>query len=281
MSNQYNNYEEYGVSLGNADFTFISDTGSFSANVNYTSPTHSHKFCEIFYILDGEMGLLSETEYCFSKGDCVIIPYDVKHSSIISDRSKRIALSFTLSRNPHSKNNFFSAFERYTKNEITVFKNFTGGDTFRRLAAYYCSSYSDKNALICSCLQEIMLLIKASANCEISAKASSFTDTDNYRNYVIEHYFAGNYKGGTLSDLAHLLHLSKQQISRIILKLYNKSFNKKILEERMRIAEKLLVDTELDIISIASETGYKSTGSFYEAFKRFYGTTPLKFRKSK
>jgi len=279
LSKQYNNYEEYVFSLGNTDFVFISDIASFSGNTNADSPIHSHKFCELFYILDGEMELSAEKNYLFAKGDCVIIPRDVMHASKISDRSKRLVLSFGVSKNSRSKKDYFSAFEVLIKNNVTFFENFTGGDAFRRVASYYCSCYSDKNALITACLQEIMLLIKASASSEIPTEASAHTDTDSYRNYIIEHYFGRNYQNGTLGELADILHLSKQQTGRIISKLYGKTFNEKILEERMYLAHKLLADTKLDIGSIAAELGYKSNSSFYEAFKKFHGTTPFKFRK--
>ena len=279
MSEQYNNYEEYVFSLGNADFVFISDTGTFPGNINSASPLHSHKFCELFFILDGEMELSAEKDYLFSKGDCAIISRDVMHTSKISDRSGRLVLSFGISKNSRTKKDYFSVFEQLINKNIMVFENFTGGDAFRRIATYYCSNYSDKNALITACLQEIMLLIKASASSEISNEPNAYTDTDSYRNYIIEHYFCRNCQNGTLGELADILHLSKQQTGRIIGKLYGKTFNEKITEERMYLAHKLLADTNLDIGSIAAELGYKSNSSFYEAFKKFHGTTPFKFRK--
>ena len=53
-----------------------------------------------------------------------------------------------------------------------------------------------------------------------------------------------------------------------------------IRNKRLEYAKKLLESTELSIAAVMEKTGFHDTKSFYTAFKRMYGTTPAKMKKS-
>jgi len=49
----------------------------------------------------------------------------------------------------------------------------------------------------------------------------------------------------------------------------------------MRIAKKILEETELSVNAIAIEVGYSEHSRFCTAFKKYVGVTPLEYRKKK
>ena len=46
----------------------------------------------------------------------------------------------------------------------------------------------------------------------------------------------------------------------------------------MKKAEKLLKNPDITISIIAEETGYSDSGTFRQAFKKYYGMTPQQYR---
>lgn len=58
----------------------------------------------------------------------------------------------------------------------------------------------------------------------------------------------------------------------------NKTFSAYIEEMRMKKARQMLIETNLIVQDIAQECGYASPNSFYKAYRRFYGETPLSVR---
>ena len=53
----------------------------------------------------------------------------------------------------------------------------------------------------------------------------------------------------------------------------------KYLSHKFRSAKKLLQNTDLIIIEIASKIGYSNLSHFFNNFKKYYGVTPSDCRK--
>lgn len=69
-----------------------------------------------------------------------------------------------------------------------------------------------------------------------------------------------------------------------LLKLFKNEFGYTIyeytLKKRMELAKELILNTDCDIRDITSQVGYNDTNYFCKAFKRYYGISPAKFRKT-
>lgn len=83
----------------------------------------------------------------------------------------------------------------------------------------------------------------------------------------------------TKEDLAARLHLSSRQVNRFLQKRYGMSFREKLTSTRMQHASWLLHNTEQTVQQIAPQVGYASVSAFIRSFVRFYGKSPLQFRK--
>jgi len=85
----------------------------------------------------------------------------------------------------------------------------------------------------------------------------------------------------SIVDIAEALKVHPRRISSAINKICNKNFNSYVNEYRIKKAEKLLNEKEkenLSIEGIGLEVGFHSKSAFYSAFKKFTGTTPLKYK---
>lgn len=109
----------------------------------------------------------------------------------------------------------------------------------------------------------------------VHAKLSEPVRTDLIDNYFEQHFT----KKAGLSDLAAMLHLSKRQVTRVLLDSYGMSFQAKLTSTRMDHAAWLLRTTDLRISQVAGSVGYMSEAAFYLAFKNHFQVTPQKYRK--
>ena len=93
-------------------------------------------------------------------------------------------------------------------------------------------------------------------------------------------YLEENYRDGTLSDLARLLHLDPSHLSRFLHRATAKTFTQLIQERRLAQAVWLLENTRLPVEEIALLSGYENKSYFYRLFTARYGTSPKQYRQS-
>lgn len=87
----------------------------------------------------------------------------------------------------------------------------------------------------------------------------------------------------TLNDLALKLNLSRHHTSQVINECFDMSFYDFINKYRIEEAEKMLLKEDLynlNITDIAYKSGFNNRMSFYNAFKKYVGTTPSDYKKS-
>jgi len=84
----------------------------------------------------------------------------------------------------------------------------------------------------------------------------------------------------TVVDISTAIELHPKDVSNAINKHYNKNFNTYINEFRIKKAQELLrtdILNNLSIEGISREVGFHSKASFYTAFKKATGTTPMNY----
>lgn len=101
-------------------------------------------------------------------------------------------------------------------------------------------------------------------------KIQSYVDSQDY--YLLQ--------AASLNDLASLLKVHPNQISKIINLENESNFNDYINQKRVTIAKTRLTDTRyahLTIEAIGNSVGFKSKSAFYNAFKKHTGNSPSAF----
>jgi AraC-like DNA-binding protein len=80
------------------------------------------------------------------------------------------------------------------------------------------------------------------------------------------------------SSIARHFQLSAPYLSVICKRFTNKNFNNYLTELRLERAAMLLVESNLLLDEISSRCGFRYTSYFIRMFKRFYKTSPAKYR---
>lgn len=84
----------------------------------------------------------------------------------------------------------------------------------------------------------------------------------------------------TLGKLADELDITPYQLSQILNERLNKNFNTFINEYRIRESEAYLTeDHKRSVLSVSYAVGFNTVTSFYNAFYKFHGMTPARFRE--
>ena len=91
-------------------------------------------------------------------------------------------------------------------------------------------------------------------------------------------YIEENYKDGSLSDAANLLHYDFYWLSHEIKNRTGKTYTEHLQEKRLSQAAFLLKNTTLSVEEIAIAVGYENKSYFHRIFTKKFETTPKKYR---
>lgn len=242
---------------------------------------HTHPFHEIFFTHYGGCCIeTDEGEINLGADDLVIISPHTKH--LASPITSEVAAVFNFSykknnlKTNHSLyellNSIFSKPYVHLKKRLPLYKLITG---------FLTSVDSGNHFMISRYFYDIMIdIIEHTGNSVIVSPNDLLKDSsvNRYRKIqtLIRFFYTENL---SLEFIANNLNLSLKQTSRIIKDEFGCTLQELILQKRMKTAEKLLKDTNMKIIDIASAVGYDSNMSFYNAFKKHFGCLPNELRK--
>ncbi len=112
-----------------------------------------------------------------------------------------------------------------------------------------------------------------------SPQAHSEKYYDRYREvmvYMEEHYS----EPLTLDEIAGLLHLSKEHISREFRSYVGEGFREHLTNIRLINAQKDLLGTDLPLIDIAIKNGFPNLRAYNHAFRKYYDILPTQYRRN-
>ncbi len=84
-----------------------------------------------------------------------------------------------------------------------------------------------------------------------------------------------------LEEVASYLHISGRHLSRLMKRETGRSYSQIIRHERMTRAAQLLIETDITIQDIATQTGFDTVHYFTRVFTRHHGIPPGAYRKGK
>ena len=83
----------------------------------------------------------------------------------------------------------------------------------------------------------------------------------------------------SVSELAHLTHLSESRFSHLFSKTVGVSPQSYLLRAKIDVSKELLANTDLSVGQVAATVGFKDQNYFSRAFKRFAGSSPTEYRQ--
>lgn len=109
---------------------------------------------------------------------------------------------------------------------------------------------------------------------------SQFSYHETGQNYApILRYIKTHYKSIDLELLSRKFNYSVSYMSKVIKKMTGSNFTEMITKLKMEEASRLLTQTDDSIEKISELSGYNSSDHFTRIFRKYYGTSPLKYRK--
>lgn len=274
----------YKFKISDMDFTVTIDN-SFTTTPAQLSSTkgkavkimHCHALHELFFVKDKSLIVLTEDEPLEFKNCVVCIPPLFTHNSIRHD-DLRILFSYKItSKKPCSfavfLNSLFSA-----SAPIAVNIDDSLGVCFEQLLSLIHVSDKLSDEIVTSVLRLIFFNIY-SCNADIK-KSRSSEARDSYL-ITIDSTLNDYQKNINLQSMADALNLSTKQTSRIIRKNYKCTLAELVTMKRLGVACALLANSDMPVADIVEHINFASESYFYHQFKKAYGCTPLKYRKSK
>lgn len=253
---------------------------------------HTSDYFEIYYAVSGEIPIYFENDtITLSPGSVLIVSPNILHASpCYSDDA---ILIYFLIRASTFENVFWPQFS-----EISLMSTFFRQALSEKQGASYLyfDTYSDPEILYI--LQRIPEEIQSSTIYQsqmLNALMNIFfvlllrkyegtaklPRTDNFywkhEFSAIFTYIQTNYANTTIEDVSTHFNYSKRQISRIVKKCTELSFSELLLKLKMEKASNLLLLKNVSTTSISISVGYSNVSSFYRAFTKYFGKTPVQF----
>lgn len=240
---------------------------------------HSHSFCEAHYCTEGFYiyRLADGTEFRLNAGETVFIRENVEHVQYaIGEGSRKISVAYRLTENQAAYNR---TAPNQSLNAVIIRDNGRIFDLFRQISDEFSEQRLGYRDMIGSLLFQIAMEYER----HISAKPSEDTIVpriDRRAEEIMIFINENLMRNITTTDVADVLHLSKRQINRIVLREFGTSCNSMIQQAKHKKAQELLLYSDKSIQDIASQLGYSNVYSFSKFFKSQEGMPPALFRRS-
>ncbi|MFC5650548.1 helix-turn-helix transcriptional regulator [Paenibacillus solisilvae] len=157
--------------------------------------------------------------------------------------------------------------------------------SFREMVAEFNSESPFKKTFIRAKLMEILIIVARSRMEETKGDFVAPLNTppivkSNRRMTDILHYMNNHFVTDlTLGGLSRKFNISIPHISKMIKKTTGMNFSSYLNEMRIELACSLLVSTEISILEVSEESGYRSFKTFSRRFLQNKGMSPTKYRK--
>ena len=255
-------------------------------------PMHSHNYMEIMYVYSGRIWHnINNRDLLLEEGDILFMNRHVSHS-VKRAEIDDVGINFILSDNflnsvfNKLKNDYILQqflVENFKYNGKPEYLHFKVGKVYPITnlidnLLYLLFSQKEQSSLLLP--DTVTLLLKhVSLNLNTLSNNEYSLSKEQLLKRQISIYISDNYKTATLSELAQKLGFSQEYLSRLILKIFGKNFKTLLLEQRMSVAEKLLLTTSMSIGDIVSAIGYENKSYFHRTFYALHQKTPLTWRQ--
>lgn len=237
---------------------------------------HSHFTYEVFFVTEGELELVTETQSRIYERKILIIPPKIRHYSVPSSVG-----SYCLLFSFEDTSRWRTLAEEHLRENICQLPLSDESAFYIRRIAEKCSCANETSEKEIMHLASLLFyeilggLFPQWYLLQDSGKGNT------KHIYEIEHYINGHLKEKILlSDIAAHISLSPRQVSRVINKEYGCSLTELVTDKRLASAEILIKNTAIPISEIAKQTNLGSENYFYTLFKKRYGISPLQYRKT-
>lgn len=261
-----------------------------------STPMQVHHFFEICYQYSGHsmfsVILQGQREiFTLKEGDFIFIPQSCEHASMIDSdsimldiglRTSTFEQAFAHNLPPDSMLvPFFSRVLDGKEASFILFRTNADPQVHKlvmELSRTYCT-----HALYASYMMNLQLSLLFLYLIQNHSAHSQILTTENQVGTQIPailHYMEMHYATVSVQELSAKFGYSTDYINYIFKKHTGKTLSETILTLKMQKAGTLLKNTSLSINEIAEHLGYQNPTNLIRSFRKYYGITPAKYRKS-
>lgn len=254
-------------------------------------PEHTHDYVEMVYMCRGETRhVVNGNEIVLHEGELLMLGQNARQS-IAPAEEKDIAVNFIV------RPEFFSGTLPFLGEEETPLRRFLvsclTGESEAGYLLFRASGILPVQNLIENLLYTLLEDIPNRRGIHqmtmglLFAQLLNHTETLQFetpeQNAVlfVLRYLEENYREGSLSQAAGLLHYELASLSRLIRRKTGKNYTELLQEKRLSQAAWLLRNSDRKVDEIAMAVGYENISYFHRLFAARFGCSPKKYRDDK
>lgn len=249
---------------------------------------HDHDYAELAYILSGKGKYLVEgKEFTVEAGDLVICNPGVKHTHIVVNPKEPTIEFISGFTDFHFKNMAPNSIElpdqSYIFHTTAELKQEISMHCYAMMAEKESNQPGKYFMLKTHLMQLLLLVMREISEVEKTEQKGCNFETYN-KNYAVNKiisYLNENYEHKiSLEQIAHNMYLSPVYISKIFKEETGESPINYLIKIRLEKARDILHSSDNGSIkNIANQVGYDDVYHFSKLFKKYYGISPLYYRK--
>lgn len=257
---------------------------------NESSKPHTHDFLEFAYVTKGGCEhYLNGEKRTLRRGDFFIIDYGAKHGCEIFDGEEFEIVNVIfkpriIDKTLSACRNFTDLMNHYSLriNDSFVLPSpqnriyFDDDGEILNVVKRISSEYSAKNrgflAIIRSYIIELIILT--------ARKVDKNYPCNDIADYMLKSANENYARPETLSEIAEKFNYSVPYLSQKFLTAYGTGYREYVVSVKLNEAARLIQNSNDKIYEIAKAVGYDDVNFFYSSFKKRFGVSPVKYRKS-
>lgn len=236
---------------------------------------HYHNAFEIYYLEKGECHyFIHNKSYEVKEGDLILIPEGVIHHTTYKEGIHSRKLLYC------SQAFIPSSVAGRLPSLLYLYRNEAVADEIKKIFSDIEREYSSPDVfsqgIVAAKVELLFFILVRNEN-----QAPKTSEGNAYVSAAVE-YIRKNFSGEiSLSDVARHVSVSPEHLSRIFKKETGFGFSEYLTLVRLQKAEELLRNEKtLSVAEIAYRCGFNDSNYFCEKFKKSYGVSPLKYKKS-
>lgn len=257
-------------------------------NQEFEAPWHFHPEYELTYIQEsGGVRFVGDSVMDFEKGDLVLLgpnlPHCWKNMNSDHEMARSIVVQWkddVLSQKWLDTNEFMAIRKLIILSSRGIkFDNKIVEKVQPMLNKMMVQTPFEK---LITLLQILDLLAKAKDLQLLTGDnfTAKLNNKSNARINIIHNFVRENYQRKiTLEEVSKLVSMSEEPFCRFFKKTFNKSFFTFLNEYKIKLACKLLIESDQHVAEIAFRSGYESLPFFYRQFNKFIGCSPLTYQQ--
>lgn len=249
---------------------------------------HSHDYTELTCILSGKGKYYIEGKsYEVQSGDLIMCNQGIMHQTLEANEKEPIVEFVTGFTDFHfigmPENSILLKDGKYVLRMSMENRQEVTKKCYEMVAEYKSSNLGKYFMLKAQLMQIILIILREMQPVKETQKSCRFESYN--KNYVVKKivsYLNENYACKiSLDQIAQNLYLSPVYISKLFKEETGESPINYLIKIRLDKAKELLEDSENGSVkSVANQVGYEDVYHFSKLFKKYYGISPLNYRKS-